>query len=226
MAALLFVRAAVRLVLLCATTAVLYAAFVVTRHRVVIRLWARCASRILGLRVTVNGPRPAGRFLLAANHISYVDIVLLAQAVDAGFVAKSEVRCWPVIGRLASSIGTLFVDRRSFRDGARVAEEITRVSHAVVFFPEGTSSDGSTVLPFRPMLFEYAVRNGMAVHHATLSYAQPDVAWYGDMEFVPHFLALLRLRRIDASLRFGGAIVARDRKELAQRLRSAISAAL
>jgi 1-acyl-sn-glycerol-3-phosphate acyltransferase len=219
------VRAAVRLVLLCATTAILYVAFVLARNRRIIRLWALCVSKILGLRATVNGPRPAGTFLLATNHISYVDIVLLAQSVDVGFVAKAEVGRWPVIGRLASAIGTLFIDRRSPRDGFRVAEQITRLPHAVAFFPEGTSSDGTAVLPFKPMLFEFAARSGMPVHYATLSYAQPEVAWYGDMQFLPHLLALLRLPRIDASLRFGGCVVSRDRKDLAQRLWSEISSA-
>jgi 1-acyl-sn-glycerol-3-phosphate acyltransferase len=224
------IRATVRLAAIVASTTILYAIYVAGRalrrgsrawRNRMVRLWARTLSRLLGMRSRVEGPRPAGSFLMVANHVSYVDILLLAQHLDVVFVARSDMRQWPGIGLLAASVGTIFIDRASRRDAVRVGmivEEAVRAGAGVVLFPEATSSDGRDVLPFKPALLAGAARDGVAVHHAAIRYEPADVAWFGDMELLPHLWSLLQIERLDASLQFGGAVVASDRKELAEKL--------
>jgi len=217
-----------------ASTAALYVVYIVGRlitrrsqrwRDRMVRAWARTLSRCMGLEATIDGPRPTGAFLLVANHVSYVDILLLSQCVDVVFVAKSDVRHWPAIGALAASVDTIFIDREARRDAVRVSSAVDRAIRAgagVALFPEGTSSDGSDVLPFKPALLEGAAREAMPVHHAAIRYVPAEVAWWGDMELAPHLWKLLQLPKLEASLRFGGAVVATCRKELAEKLRTEI----
>jgi 1-acyl-sn-glycerol-3-phosphate acyltransferase len=196
--------------------------------------WARGARRILGVRISVTGPPPRAPFLLACNHLGYLDIVVVAARLPCRFVAKSEVAAWPGLGPLVRSMGTIFVDRDRRADLGpvidRMAEAVTK-GEGVAFFPEGTSSDGRDVLPFRPSLFEAAVRTGYPVSCAGLRYAtrngdpspESSVAWWGDMTFGGHFWRLLGLRGIDAELRFAApAVPGDDRKLLAAEVRARI----
>ena len=192
-----------------------------------IRTWARGMCWLLGVRVRVEGTPPGGPFLLICNHLSYLDVVAIMSQVDARLLSKAEVASWPGLGFLARFGGTLFVDRTRRRDLPRVIGEIRAVldkGRGVVFFPEGTSSPGLEVLPFKPSLFEVASAGGLEISTAALHYRTPgserpaqwSVSWWGDMEFAPHLLGLLRLSRIDARLRFGARRVAgSDRKQLA-----------
>lgn len=194
------------------------------------RAYARGTLRILGIRLRVHGrpaPRPA---FLAANHLGYLDVMAIAAALPCAFVAKSEIATWPLFGALAAWSGTLFVDRNSRADVLRVNRLIRgRLAEGgtLALFPEGTSTDGRTVAPFRSSLLETPASLGVPVHYAALRYRAPADApaaarcmcWWGDMEFLPHFLALFRLRGLEASLAFGAApIVDGDRKSLAGRL--------
>ncbi len=152
------------------------------------------------------------------------------------FVAKREVRSWPVVGLLAASVGTIFIDRTLKRDAVRVLDALAGAiadGDGVVVFAEATSSPGEAVLPFRPALLEWAARTGHPVHHASLGYRTPapsvpahlSVCWWGDMTFGRHLVALCRLPGIEATLRFGEAPIAeRNRKQLADRLHQAVSA--
>lgn len=196
--------------------------------------WARTASAILGVRVRREGTPPAPPFYLAANHLGYLDVIVLAAHAPARFVAKSEVASWPVLGILARAGRTIFVDRASRADLPRVVrrmEEARRRGAGVTFFPEGTSSGGADILPLRSSLFEAAARAGHPVFCAGLSYATPAgapaareaVCWWGEMTFPDHFWGLLRLPRIDARLAFApeparGA----DRKALAASARAGL----
>jgi len=228
-------RAAMRLLLAGAATAALYALWLAAgrsraglRKRIV-RRWTVTMGRIFGLRPHVAGIRPDGAFLLVANHVSWLDIFLLGSTSEVVFIAKAEMRGWPVIGPLATSTGTIFVDRRSRRDALRVSaaiEQAVRNGTSVVLFPEGTSSDGERVLPFKSALLESAARNGLPVHYAALRYQEPRAAWPDDRPFGEHAWQVLQLPRIDATVRFGGAVTAGDRKELAQKLWHEVSAAL
>jgi 1-acyl-sn-glycerol-3-phosphate acyltransferase len=158
---------------------------------------------------------------MVSNHVTFLDILLLAQYVDVAFIAKSQVRQWPVIGRLAESVGTIFIDRSSRRDAIRVGaaiDESIREGLSVFLFPEGKSGDGKSVLPFKSALLDGAARNGLPVYYAAIRYALDEVAWPGDEAFTTLAWSLLKLPRIDVTLHFGGCVIAHDRKELAEGL--------
>jgi len=240
-------RAVARCVALVAATSFCYLAFMLGRpfargtrslrwRNRWFRAWSRSLARILGMSIHVEGT-PPDHAMLVANHLSYIDIPLLATQIDAVFVAKSEVASWPVIGHLCRAIDTIFVDRSVKRDVVRVGREIAgRIERGlgVVFFPEGTSTDGLVVLPFRASLLEVAAREAIPVHWAAIEYrtgegdrpASEAICWWGDMEFLPHLWLLLGVRSFDATIRFGAeAIASDDRKELAEQLRAAIAGA-
>jgi 1-acyl-sn-glycerol-3-phosphate acyltransferase len=199
------------------------------------RAWARAAAHIIGLRIERSGTPPAGPFFLVANHLSYLDVVVLAAQLDATFVAKADVAGWPMIGRLCRAVDTVFIDRRRKRDLLRVlpllAERLA-AGGGVVVFPEGTTSPGAGVLEFRSSLFAAAARAGLPVHLATLTYRTPAgaphparaVCWWGEMEFVRHLLGLLRLPHFTARVEFVTApIRAAHRKDLARAARAGIA---
>jgi 1-acyl-sn-glycerol-3-phosphate acyltransferase len=190
-----------------------------------VRRWAATLSRFFGMHAVVDGPRPTGAFLLVTNHVSYLDILLLSSVVDVAFIAKSEVRRWPLLGTLAASVGTIFIERDRPRDSLRVTtvmEKALAAGHGVALFPEGTSSDGKSVLPFKPSLLELAARNSLPVHHAAIRYSNDEAAWYGDTEFGSHLWQFRQIRSTVARLRFGHAIQSNDRKELAVSLHRAV----
>lgn len=144
------------------------------RQRYAIQRWARGVLRIFGLGLQVDGsPQGGGPLLLVGNHVSWVDIYAYLAVVDARFVAKSEVRSWPVIGWFASRLGTIFVDRDRPRDAVRVGQAIAdglRDGASIVVFPEGTTSDGTRVLPFSPVLFAPACDLGVPVQPVAIRY--------------------------------------------------------
>lgn len=190
--------------------------------------WARRVTRLLRMRIDVRGRPPAEPCVLVSNHLSYVDIVVLAAHLDAIFVAKSEVAGWPVLGPMTRAMGTIFVNRTAVRELPRVNDSIERAlaaGHTVVIFPEGTSTRGEEVLPFRPSLLEPAVRTSYPVGCASLSYRTPpgeppaslSVCWWGDMPFFGHAVGLVQLSQFDATLHFGEALLReKDRKVLAR----------
>ncbi|GAB4223310.1 MAG: hypothetical protein Kow0062_23160 [Acidobacteriota bacterium] len=200
------------------------------------RAYARACLALLGVRLEVDGEPPGGGFLLVSNHVSYLDILVLAATARPVFVAKSEIARWPVIGHLARLVGTLFVDRGRIRALPAMLDQLAGLAaagHGIVLFPEGTTTDGRRILPFRPGLLEVAARTGRAVHAAALSYATPPgcppaeeaVAWWADMTLVDHVWRLLALPEIEARVAFAAEPVAGDdRKELAERLRGAVLA--
>lgn len=197
---------------------------------------ARALLWTLGVRVTVHGQRPEPPFLLVTNHLGYVDILVLASVVGGVFLSKAEVRTWPLLGWITAEFGTIYVDRADRRDIPRTlaaVEQAWSERRGVTLFPEGTSSSGATVEPFRSPLLALPARKGLPVHAAALSYrtepgdppAHLAVCWWGDMELTPHLLGLLRLRRVEATLDFcAEPLRERDRKLLAERLRDAVAA--
>ena len=198
------------------------------------RAWARVALRILGVRRQVHGTRPSPPFLMACNHLGYIDIILLASVLDAVFIANSGVASWPVVGFLCRCMNTIFIDRDRKRDIPRVLEIMDRVQargQGVIVFPEGTSSAGATVNRFHSSLLEAAARAGNPVWYASLGYATADgdlpahlaVCWWGEISFPKHALTMLSLRRIEATVTFGAEpIRENERKRLGSRLRAAI----
>lgn len=200
----------------------------------VFRNWARGMCALLGLRIDVNGSPPAQPFLMVSNHLSYVDVIVLAALVDGVFIAKSEVADWPILGRVVNGIGTIFINRQNARDLTRVSALIQSAiqrGQGVFLFPEGTSTRGAEVLPFKPGLLEAAAQTEMPVHYASLSYrtlpneqpAELSVCWWGEMSFLPHLWALFQLSRIHCEITFGAEpIIEKNRKVLAERLHAAV----
>lgn len=167
----------------------------------------RAVFFILGMGYQVRGQPMRGPGAVVANHVSWLDIFALNARKRVYFVAKSEVAGWPGIGWLARATGTLFIRR----DRAEVAAQIDMfrsrllAGHKLLFFPEGTSTDGLRVLPFKPALFaaflDPGLREGLQVQPVSVVYRAPREAdprfycWWGTMEFGPHLLAVLAAAR-------------------------------
>jgi 1-acyl-sn-glycerol-3-phosphate acyltransferase len=187
-------------------------------------LHASCASVAgrLSLLPSVTGGDGAG--LTVSNHLTYLDILIYGAARPFLFVAKSEVRRWPLLGTLAALGGTIFVDRsRSLQvaQAGRQIEQGLRDGIPVLLFPEGTSSNGSSVLPFRPPLFDPAIRAGAWVTAAAVRYhadnaAESQVTYWGDMVFLPHLFRTLCLKGLSAEISFDSPCRFPDRKTAAR----------
>jgi 1-acyl-sn-glycerol-3-phosphate acyltransferase len=192
--------------------------------------------RLLNGRLAVHGPVPT-RGLVVCNHLGYVDVLVIGAVCPAVFVAKQEVRSWPIFGGLARLAGTVFVNRsgrRQIHDQLQALAQILATGAPLALFPEGTSSDGSRVLPFRSSLLEAALATGSVVTPAALTYATPrsgdparDICYWGDMVFVTHLFRLLALEGFSARLHFGESErPGPNRKGEAVRLQEWIRAAL
>ena len=232
------VRAAARLLTLSGVAWSAAAAFVLRpEHRRDLASRARwlqrtCRRALRALRIDVAAGGEAPRAcIVAANHLGYVDILVLGAENPVVFVAKREVAGWPVFGWFARMAGTCFLDRDQRGDVARVAGELAPALQAgvgVVLFLEGTSTGGRTVLPFKSSLLEPAGQNNWPVVPAALTYEVPagrlvenEVCWWGDMTLAPHLWNLATLPWIEARLACGEAIRGEDRKQLARDLHAA-----
>ncbi|MEK6398212.1 MAG: lysophospholipid acyltransferase family protein, partial [Terriglobus sp.] len=169
--------------------------------------WARLILRFLQCHVEMRGAVPA-RGLIAANHISYVDVLVLASLRPCLFVAKSEVRTWPLIGLLCERAGVLFLDRTSMRAAAaanRTIADALRTGMTVVVFPEGTTSAGDTMLPLHAALFQSALDSKEPIIPTWITYSEEQrerIAYYGDATLMPHLLQLMRVREMRANVQF------------------------
>ncbi len=187
---------------------------------------ARRVLRLHGIEVRVSGPVPEGPGLLACNHVSWLDPLVVASAVACRPISKAEVSGWPVIGRLARRLGILFVSRGDVRSGAGVAAAAERTLEEglpILNFPEGTTSDGRSVLAFRRGLFGVAGRAGVPVIPVALAYEPAELSWTGDQTFFPHWLHLAGLPAARVALRFGPPIPCEGEAErLAARARAEV----
>ena len=177
---------------------------------------------------------------VVANHASWLDIFALNARKRVYFVSKAEVRGWPGIGWLARATGTVFITRdpreaRTQRD--MLCDRLT-AGHKLLFFPEGTSSDGLRVLPFKSTLFAAVFEQGLAeiswIQPVTIRYHAPEgedarfYGWWGDMDFGPHLLKILAARRqgrVEVTYHTPMPVQGfRDRKDLARRAEEAVRA--
>jgi 1-acyl-sn-glycerol-3-phosphate acyltransferase len=197
--------------------------------------WARSVLAVLGVEVTVEGHPPAGAFLVVANHLSYLDIPVLASLFPGRFVAKSEIAGWPVLGWLARTVGTIFVVQKKTRDMKRVEREMKATLAAgvpVLLFPEGHSTRGVTVDRLHSALLEAAAHARIPCLAVALGYETPgapwapasSVCWWGGMGFWRHAWNLVGLP-LHATVRIAPeSVVGHDRKELASALHARIVA--
>jgi 1-acyl-sn-glycerol-3-phosphate acyltransferase len=202
------------------------------------RAWHRGCCSIFGLEIHVHGePTPRGRTLYVANHVSYLDIVVLGSVLNVPFVAKREVAGWPVIGLIGKLGQTLFVDRRAARAAGQRDALAARLSagERLILFAEGTSSVGDRVLPFKSALFAALAQGDQSppiqVQPVTIAYSRfrggmtigrgfrPLYAWYGDMILLPHIWSALGLPGAEVEVCFHQPVSAADfgsRKDLAR----------
>jgi 1-acyl-sn-glycerol-3-phosphate acyltransferase len=235
-----FLRAVIRLIALLACFAGLaldYLLFPFNRRSMAARSqllsrWSRRMLKVINVNVVVEGS-VTEKGILAANHLSYVDILVLSSVMPQVFVAKKEVLSWPVFGLFAKWGGTLFIDRNRRSDVVAQGSEIERVvaeGELVTIFLEGTSSDGKSVLPFRPSLLEPAIRGGLTVIPTALHYSslngQPisEICYHGESSLVPHLWGVLNLDSICSLVSFGHPVKGReDRKSFAVELHDLVS---
>lgn len=194
------------------------------------RRLARSGAPVLGLRVRVEGDLPPPPCFVAPNHVTWLDILVVAWACEARFVSRADLRHWPLVGPFSRLGGTLWIDRARRRDAHRAADDVERAlreGSRVVAFLEGGVGDPSDVRPFRSSLVEGAVATGTPCVAAAIRYALPedpaadvrrDVVWSEDASFFRHAFRVLSLRRIDATLRFGPVRTGTERKSLAKTL--------
>ncbi|MCJ2062862.1 1-acyl-sn-glycerol-3-phosphate acyltransferase [Methylobacterium sp. J-088] len=216
-------------------------------------LFHRVVLRLFGVRVTQSGtpPAPGEAALVLANHVSWLDIIAIGSLRPLSFVAKSEIAGWPVIGVLAGLQRTIYIDRQrrgatatvSVAMGHRLAE-----GELVVLFAEGTTGDGTRLLPFRsslvgaaraalqaevgrsrvrlqPLAIAYPRRNGLPVTRAE----RAEIAWYGDMELAPHLAAFVQGGPLDVHVVWGAPIAfeaTTDRKVATAAAEAEVRAAL
>lgn len=202
--------------------------------------------KLLRFRIRIVGEPIRDRAVLfVSNHVSWADILVIGSIAPIAFVSKAEVGNWPLVGPTARLQRTVFVDRtRRQQTGDAIAEMVQRLESdiSVVLFAEGTSSDGNRVLPFRSALIgavrEAASRaeTGIVIQPMSICYTalhgipmgrqrRPLIAWYGDLDFVPHFKAFLRRGVVDVVVSYGEPIAAdasTDRKKLARQLEGAV----
>lgn len=171
-------------------------------------LVCRAALMLLGIRLTAQGRLDEATGIVVANHTSWLDIFTLNALGRVTFVSKDDVAGWPGIGLLARATGTLFIARDARQASAQQAMVLARLAagQRLVLFPEGTSTDGQRVLPFKPTLFAAALAAGAQVQPLSVSYhpkAGRDprfYGWWGDMSFGPHALGLLAEPRGGAAM--------------------------
>lgn len=203
-------------------------------------LFHRMLCALAGVRIHQSGRRTTeSPVLILANHASWLDICVITAVTPVVFVAKSEVARWPVFGWLARLQRTVFIDRERRQQTGSATEQIAgRLldGDAVVLFAEGTSSDGTRILPFKSALVgsvhqalgASTVHSRIAVQPLSLAYTRFDglpvgralrerVAWYGDADLIPHFIGVLASGAIDVTLSWGDAIaldINTDRKQI------------
>jgi len=197
--------------------------------------WLQRASRrhlkIFNFQAEVSGPVPTGG-LIVSNHLSYLDILVLSSVTPAVFVSKADVRRWPVFGWLSMLGGTVYIERERRTHVGVVNREIESAladGVPVVVFPEGTSSDGKTILPFRSSLLEPVAGGTHAIATSWIHYSLGDgdagqeICYWGDHTFFPHLLNLLDKRQIRGRVCFDKFDrTTDDRKELARQLQVAV----
>ena len=211
-------------------------------QRLISTAFHRVMRALLGLRIQEKGtPSSIRPLIVIANHASWLDIIVIESILPAVFVTKREVAGWPVFGRLAKLKPSIFVDRNR---RLQILETINSIAaalaagKAVAIFPEGTSTDGTAVLPFRSALFGAVHETLRSTERLPAIFIQPvSVAYLGpkrrlavwalddEIEFFPHLLQVVGLQRIEVALTWGEPIPADmscDRKILAKRVEETV----
>ncbi len=180
-------------------------------------IWCGMVARLMGLRVAIAGSRHPESRLFVGNHLSYLDILVAGSAIGGVFVSRHDVKDWPVMGIIARIGGTVFLDRASLRSAVASAQGVVDRMHKgarITLFPEGNTTEGGRVDPFKPFMFNTVAGSDVMVQPFAILYthianapttvANRDFAhWYrpGD-PFIPHAWKVLQLRSITVQFRF------------------------
>ncbi len=205
-----------------------------------IKCWSSQLIAICGVRVEIRydaGATPAPKALIVANHVSWLDIFVINSLHPCRFVAKSDIRDWPLLGWLSAQAGTIFITRGRVRDVRRIFEGLVASIHAgehVAFFPEGTTAPQGKILPFHANLFEAAIDANVPVQPYAVRYVDVQgnlheaADFIGDMTFVQSMITISRARHITAQLILLPVIetAGAHRRDLADAARRSIVAAL
>ncbi len=199
-----------------------------------VQQWAARMLRALGVTLEVRGEPAPGPLMWVANHIAWLDILALHALRYCRFIAKSEVRHWPLIGPMSDAAGTLFIERASRRDALRVVHQTAQAltdGEVVAVFPEGTTSEGVTVLPFHANLLQAAIATHTPIQPVRIEYfgadgqRSTDVRYVGDDTLVASVWRVLQAPSVRVRLTLCPAQMAngRDRRVWAQALRQALT---
>lgn len=205
-----------------------------------IHRWCRRIVRVMGFRCRVDGWVPRGGAVVS-NHLSYLDILIYSSVRPFVMVAKTEVRRWPVMGWITSRAGPVYVERgggpKTWSGVNAAMAEAYRSGLPVLFFPEGTTTDGTDVLPFRRGLFHSVLNNWVPLRTAALRYSLEthaansgatvgkEVCWWGEMPFVSHLFRVLGLSGLSVDVRFGDEVLTRrDRFVMSQTAQARVAA--
>ena len=187
-------------------------------RRALMQRWCAKLLAILNIQVQVEGDPPSRgehAAMIAANHVSFVDIMLISSVCPTRFVAKSEIRAWPLAGWIADRAGTLFIRRDQMRDMARIDARVREVmgeGDCVGLFPEGITTEGDELRKFHSSLFEPAVANTAHVHPVAIRYEHPDgtlcreMSFIGDRTFGESIGLILHQRHVRARLMFAPTV--------------------
>ena len=207
---------------------------------VIIERWCREVLDVLSIRLNLRGETPPGRVssvLFVANHVSWMDILVINACRRVRFVAKAEVRQWPLVGWMAARTGTLFLKRTSPHELARVTKSVAtflRRGDCIALFPEGTTTDGTSVQAFRSGLFESAIAAEALIWPVGISYCRfdgsldADIAFVGSQSFVSSIVNVLTRPATRAQLSFAAPVEssAGDRRKLTAWCQQAIELSL
>jgi 1-acyl-sn-glycerol-3-phosphate acyltransferase len=219
------------------TVALVYPRLPAALRRRILQRWSADLLHIFNVELDAGELRVPHCGLIVSNHVSWLDIYALNAVVPMRFVAKSEVRRWPVIGWLCARAQTLFIERGSARAAARINGqlcELMRQGECLAVFPEGTSTDGAQVAHFHASLLQPAIDAGVTLHPVAIRYQSQDGArstaavYCGDISFGSSLWTLLNTEKLRVRLLPAPSLPAADfeRRELAQRAHDSISAAL
>lgn len=206
------------------------------------QLWAKSFLKVLNLKIDsdLSFYNEDENYLIVANHLSWVDVIIFGSIFKVQFISKKEVSSWLLIGTLAKIGGTIFIDRKKITHGFRISSmlaETLKLGSSVVIFPESKSSIGNSVLPFKPSLFLSAIESGKKVLPVTLDFGllngKPFVtdedkisfSWFDDMVLPPHLLKFLQIKKISMKIITHKPIDSNngiDARELAQKSYDAV----
>lgn len=238
-----YLRAIIRFILFLTMTFGIYgiwwigALFIPNRQywrQIIFRKWSQWFVQISNMSIEIIGTPPQPPFFLVCNHLSYTDIPVIRAVVEGVYVAKGEIEGWFLAGTIVRNMGNIFIDRRNKRDIPRASTNVLNAlerGEGVIIFPEGTSTKGEEVLPFKSSFLEFAARTDLPVHYASISYQTPSdepppsysVCWWDDTSLAEHLWRFFQLREVKVLMTFGDKPIQNpNRKELAKELWQAV----